>query len=143
MHAFGFDRIARGLASGVLVVGLSLLLACGGPPEETTEQPETEGTVELEQQTGVPDPSEQEAMRVERRAQFQERKAALLEQYDTNKNGVLDADERKAMGEERRAQFQERKAALLEQYDTNKNGVFDADERKAMRAERRASPQGE
>ena len=59
----------------------------------------------------------------------EERKAKILEKYDTNKDGKLDATEKKAM-------IADRSAAMFEKMDANKDGVVTLDEFKAFNEQR-------
>lgn len=62
-------------------------------------------------------------------ASFKERRAKMMEQFDTNKDGKLDPQEQAAM-----------RAAMpfppqiLERFDTNKDGKLDDQEKAAMKA---------
>ncbi len=62
-----------------------------------------------------------------------ERRAELLQKYDTNKDGVLDANEKAAMKADFAAKRAARKQEVLAKYDTNKDGKLDEQERAAMR----------
>jgi Ca2+-binding EF-hand superfamily protein len=67
-----------------------------------------------------------------------ERKAALLQKYDANKDGTLDDTERQAARAEMKALREQHKAEMLQKFDANRNGTLEPEEREKARAERTA-----
>jgi Ca2+-binding EF-hand superfamily protein len=76
------------------------------------------------------------AMAQGRGGDFAQRKAEMLQKYDTNNDGQLDAQEKAAL----RAQFKEKRQAMhakrIAQFDTNKDGKLDESERAVAKKER-------
>ena len=58
-----------------------------------------------------------------------DRKATILEQFDTDEDGKLDKEERAAAKEARAAKMAEKKAEILAKYDTDGDGKISKEER--------------
>lgn len=69
---------------------------------------------------------DREMSREDRRNQWRERRALMLEKYDANGNGRIDGDERHQIGEDERLEGRNR---LVEAYDKNGDGILSDAER--------------
>jgi len=65
-----------------------------------------------------------------------DRKAGMMQKYDTNKDGALDASEKAAMQADRKVKREAKQAEMIAKYDTNKDGKLDQAERDVMKADR-------